>query len=168
MKHPAIQQYQYHKWANNRVLEHLKELPDEVFGREIKSVFPSIQEVIVHIYQVDAMWLSVMSGDDFSQTMEVIKELKQKSTGKDLGVLSNLYEEVANDYENFLDALEVPDKPMTISHPKYGDMDVSVAEMLKHVINHGTYHRGNITAMLRQQGHAGVPTDYIIYLYKVV
>lgn len=167
MNHPAVQQYQYHKWANNRVFEHLESLPKEVYNKEIKSVFSSVKEVVTHIYQTDGMWLSVMSGDDFSQTMEIIKELKQKSTGKDLGVMSKLYEEVAGDYENFLDTLEDPDKPMTISHPKYGDLDVSVAEMLKHILNHGTYHRGNITAMLRQQGHAGIPTDYIFYLYEI-
>ncbi|MEH7531611.1 DinB family protein, partial [Priestia megaterium] len=32
--------------------------------------------------------------------------------------------------------------------------------------NHGTYHRGNITAMLRQLGHPGVMTDYVLYLYE--
>jgi uncharacterized damage-inducible protein DinB len=37
--------------------------------------------------------------------------------------------------------------------------------MILHVVNHGTYHRGNITAMLRQMGYASVPTDYGIYLY---
>ncbi|WP_313897918.1 DinB family protein [Brevibacillus sp. FSL L8-0520] len=38
---------------------------------------------------------------------------------------------------------------------------------MQHVVNHGTYHRGNIAAMLRQQGYAGVPTDYVFYLYEL-
>ena len=44
-------------------------------------------------------------------------------------------------------------------------MKTAAADMILHVVNHGTYHRGNITAMLRQMGYASVPTDYGIYLY---
>ncbi|MEK3724277.1 DinB family protein [Paenibacillus sp. FSL H8-0034] len=51
---------------------------------------------------------------------------------------------------------------MSILHDK---LNVPLVELVQHVVNHGTYHRGNITAMLRQLGHKGVPTDYIFYLY---
>lgn len=34
------------------------------------------------------------------------------------------------------------------------------------IVNHGTYHRGNLTVMLRQLGRSGVSTDYIFYLYE--
>jgi uncharacterized damage-inducible protein DinB len=37
---------------------------------------------------------------------------------------------------------------------------------MQHVVNHGTYHRGNITAMLRQLGSKGISTDFIFYLYE--
>lgn len=167
MRHPAIQQYDYHKWANTRIIERLKELPDKVYDQEIKSVFSSIQEVIIHIYQVDGMWLSVMSGDSFSQTMEIIKQLKERSTGKDLAEMEKRYEEVAGQYEAFLNGLDDPDESITIHHPTYGELDTRVTDLVKHVVNHGTYHRGNITAMLRQQDHAGVPTDYIFYLNEI-
>src|SRR5690625_7899815 len=82
MKHHSFQLYNYHKWANNKIITHLKELPEEVYSQELKSVFPSIQIVLQHIYQTDGMWLSVMSGDDFSQTMEKIELLKEKSEKK--------------------------------------------------------------------------------------
>lgn len=99
MKNPTLQQYNYHQWANSRVLNHLKELPKEIYSNEVKSVFSSIEEVIA------------------------------------------------------------------IEHPKYGKLDTPISGMIKHIVNHGTYHRGNITAMLHQQGESGVPTDYVFYLY---
>jgi uncharacterized damage-inducible protein DinB len=167
MKHPAIQQYNYHKWANTRVFEHLKSLPGEVYTNEIKSVFSSIQEVIIHAYQAEGMWLSVMSGDDFSETMDVINELKEKSRGESLLEMQQLYEEMNKKYFDFLNNHDELDLKFTINHPRYGDLDASVTDMVKHVVNHGTYHRGNITAMLRQQGHAGVSTDYIFFLYNL-
>ncbi|MEX2600734.1 MAG: DinB family protein [Balneolaceae bacterium] len=166
MKHPAIQQYHYHKWANDRVFEHLKSLPAELFDNEIKSVFSSIREVFVHMYQVDGMWLSVMAGDELSKTMAVIKELNEKSKGRDLDETRQLFEELNRQYETFLGEHEDLDKEITIKHPHFGEMSTLVSELVKHVVNHGTYHRGNISAMLRQQGYKGVPTDYIFYLYE--
>ncbi|MEX0661133.1 MAG: DinB family protein [Balneolaceae bacterium] len=165
MKHSAIQQYEYHKWANNRIFERLNELPDDVYEQQIKSVFSSLQEVMVHIYQTDGMWLSVMSGDDFPKTMDIINQQKEKSTGQDLEGMQELYGEISVEYNTFLKNHHDLDELMTIEHPNYGKLETSVAQQVKHVVNHGTYHRGNIAAMLRQQGHPGVPTDYIFFLY---
>lgn len=165
MKHSAIQQYDYHKWANNRVFERLKELPDDVYDQQLKSVFSSLQEVLTHMYQADGMWLSVMSGDDFSKTMGIIKQQKEKSTDRNLEGMEKLYKEMSVKYNSFLKNHKDLDELMTVEHPKYGKLETSVAQQVKHVVNHGTYHRGNIAAMLRQQGHSGVSTDYIFFLY---
>lgn len=166
MSHQAIQQYNYHKWANNRFFERLKELPNDLYSQSIKSVFSSIQEVIIHIYQTDGMWLSVMSGDDFSQTMKTLKQQKGKSAGQPLEQMNRLYKEMNQSYETFLHNHDALDKPMKIHHPKYGELGTTVTEMVNHVVNHGTYHRGNIAAMIRQQGYEGVSTDYIFFLYE--
>ncbi|WP_379865959.1 DinB family protein [Laceyella putida] len=44
-------------------------------------------------------------------------------------------------------------------------MKINLSELVQHVVNHGTYHRGNITAMLRQLDNKGTFTDFIFYLY---
>ncbi|GAA5521368.1 DinB family protein [Aliifodinibius salicampi] len=161
------QEYDYHQWANNRFFEHLVELPDKVYEKEIQSVFSSVAEVIVHIYQTDGMWLSVMSGDSFEETMSVIDQLKERVADRSLGHMQQLYTELAKEYKTFFDDCGDLSKVISINHPKYGSLETPVADLVKHVVNHGTYHRGNITAMLRQQGQAGVPTDYIFYLYEI-
>lgn len=166
MKHPILQEYNYHKWANDRIFEHIDKLPDKLYDSKIKSVFSSIKEVLIHIYQVDGMWLSVMSGHSFSETMNVIKQLKERSENPDLGEMRTLFKEINLQYEEFFSEQDDLDEVISIEHPRYGKMDTPVSDLVKHVVNHGTYHRGNITAMLRQQGQAGVPTDYIFYLYK--
>lgn len=167
MKNHTIQQYDYHRWANSRVLSHLHDLPRDLYTKEIKSVFSSVAEVVIHIYRTDGMWLSVMSGDTFEETMTVINRLKEKSAGQDLDGMQKQYEEMAKRYIDFLNDQDDFEAPISIEHPKYGSLETSVAELVTHVVNHGTYHRGNITAMVRQQGHAGVPTDYIFYLYDL-
>lgn len=161
MKNRILQQYNYHKWANNKIFEHLKELPAEVYEREIESVFSSVEEVITHIYRTDGMWLIVISGDSFEETMSVIGQLKEKYADQDFDGMQDLYADISDQYEAFLAGLNDPERSIIIEHPEYGELSTHVSEVVKHVVNHGTYHRGNITAMLRQQGHAGVPTDYL-------
>ncbi|SMO45915.1 DinB family protein [Fodinibius sediminis] len=165
MKHKAKQQYDYHHWANNRLLKHLHHLPGEVYSKQVNSVFATVAEVITHIYRTDGMWLSVMTGDPLEETMVLIKQHEQEVEGQDLGGMETLYTAMSNKYESFFRSQEDLDVILSIEHPKYGKLECSIAELVQHVVNHGTYHRGNITAMLRQQGHPGVPTDYVFYLY---
>lgn len=39
----------------------------------------------------------------------------------------------------------------------------TISDILLHVCNHATYHRGQIAIMLRQQNFKPIPTDYILY-----
>lgn len=164
----TLQLYEYHKWASRRVFTHIKELPEVVYGRKIKSVFSSVQEVLVHIYHVDGMWLSVMSRDSIQETKKVIERLEKKTKNQNPESMERLYQELYAEYQSFFDEQEDLDKLITIEHPNYGKIETPVSDLIKHVVNHGTYHRGNITAMLRQQGHPGVPTDYIFYLHATM
>lgn len=52
-----------------------------------------------------------------------------------------------------------------LDNPYAGIRDTSYAEIILQIVNHGTYHRGNITAMLRQMGHASTMTEYALYWY---
>ena len=36
-------------------------------------------------------------------------------------------------------------------------------QLMRHMVNHSTYHRGQITTMLRQLGHEAVSTDLVVY-----
>src|SRR5680860_692060 len=102
MNNEVIKKYEYHPWANSRVFAKLHELPSEVYGQEIASVFSSISEVISHIYQVDGMWLSVMSGDAFEETMKVIENLKNDIEGKSLDQMEDLHNQMAHNYRSFI------------------------------------------------------------------
>ncbi|GIN39559.1 MULTISPECIES: DinB family protein [Heyndrickxia] len=55
MKHPSIKKYEYHNWANDKLFKRLKELPDEVYDTELKSVFPSISATLLHMYLTDVV-----------------------------------------------------------------------------------------------------------------
>lgn len=167
MENNTLQQYNYHNWANERFFDHLKSLPDEIYHQQIESVFSSIEVVIKHICRVDSLWLSVMKGNAFNVTLKLIEEHKEKVEGKNREGMHELYKDLAEDYRSFLREQHDLHADFTVNHHRHGSLDTTIADLVQHVVNHGTYHRGNITAMLRQQGLAGVPTDYIYYLYEV-
>ncbi|MBP1916329.1 putative damage-inducible protein DinB [Lederbergia galactosidilyticus] len=167
MNHHAIQLYDYHIWANNRFFERLKELPYSVYTQEIQSVFPSMAETIVHMYTTDTIYLGVIREKNMDEIQASIIQAQEKIKGKGPEEMGALYTELAEQYKAFFNSQEDMNKPIAPEHPAYGRLETQLSEIIQHVVNHGTYHRGNLTAMLRQQGYPSVPTDYIFYLYHL-
>jgi uncharacterized damage-inducible protein DinB len=164
VKPHALQLYDYHVWANQRVFEHLKELPQDIYRKEIQSVFSSISEVFVHIYIADTIWLNVMSVNSFDKA-EMRAQLREKTKGKSVEEMETMFFNLSEQFEEFFDRQGNLNQAIFPEHPHFGRLETNLFELVQHVVNHGTYHRGNITAMLRQLGYPGVMTDYVVYLY---
>jgi len=158
--------YDYHVWANQRVFTRLKEIPDEVLEKNIQSVFPSILDAAKHIYRVDVVWLNVMMEKSFDEVTALMAVESEKIKTMTFADLENAYKNIANEYKKFFSSLGYKDQPVVTEHPQFGKLESTVSELVQHVSNHGTYHRGNITAMLRQLGYPGASTDYIFYLFE--
>ncbi|MFC7371050.1 DinB family protein [Fictibacillus iocasae] len=152
----SIQQlFAYHVWATEKMMQHLETEAAVVFNKEIVSVFPSIKAVVDHLIEVEYLWFSRMTGRDACAVYpESPNEARQK--------LSTLHEEMTF-YINSVVASEV-----IMYNTSQGEaFQNTVEELFIHLVNHGTYHRGNLSAMLRQQGIPGASTDYIYYLREL-
>jgi uncharacterized damage-inducible protein DinB len=163
-----LKQYDYHVWATGRVCGHLKELPEEACRTELQSVFPTVYDVLVHQYVIDHGWLDALSGPELTEmSPEYVERLKAsidrlvaETKGKSIGELEGMMTELYDRFRVFLSGLDDVEAMFT-----YAGLRASYSDFVQHFVNHGTYHRGNITAMLRQQGYAGIPTDFGFYLY---
>ncbi|WP_079528003.1 DinB family protein [Halobacillus hunanensis] len=165
MKQIELQLYDYNEWANRQIFDRLKELPKDVYRQEVQSVFPSISHVLAHVYLSDLGWIEVFSGKSMDYSLRLQEELKEETVSKGMEEMEAIFLKLSERYKLFLSKMENTDKPLVIENPNGDLMETSVFEQVLHVVNHGTYHRGNITAMLRQMGHSSVPTDYGLYLY---
>ncbi|BAU28773.1 putative damage-inducible protein DinB [Aneurinibacillus soli] len=166
MNNQAVQLYDYHTWANKRILEHVKNLQQEIYNKEAQGVFPSVSEALTHIYLMDALWLSVMSGDSFSTSIELLQQLSETTRGKSVHEMETAFLTLSERYKAFFEHKQNLDEAFSIEHPHFGRLETRLSELIQHVVNHGTYHRGQVTDMLRQLGHSGVSTDYVFYLYE--
>jgi uncharacterized damage-inducible protein DinB len=163
MSHLALEMYNYHVWANETLFNRLIELSDDVYQQEIQSVFPSISKVVSHMYIVDQLWFHIVSGKNMPEALEIEKE---SGDGKGIEEMDRLFRSLSNRCKKFLDTQENIDEVRVLNIPWEGNRETSLSEMIMHIVTHATYHRGNITSMLRQMGHASVTTDLTRYWYS--
>ncbi|WP_188066840.1 DinB family protein [Brevibacillus brevis] len=165
MAHYAKNMYDFHAWANQTLINRLKELPEGVYEQEVQSVFPTVAKVMEHIYMVDQSWLLILQGMDMQAAMDETWQQEKKITGKNLEEVEQLYAGLVEQFKAFLSQEEDLERRIVLDNPYTRVRDTSLAEIIMQVVNHGTYHRGNITAMLRQMGYSSVMTEYALYWY---
>ncbi|MDN4527534.1 DinB family protein [Fictibacillus fluitans] len=166
MENYSLKIMNYHQWANHKWFEHLKKLPEDMITQNINSVFPTLKDTLVHMLKTDFIWLLTITGKEYTETIDRLNEFNEKIQNMSLAGLEKQFDEITGQYLNFLNGIEDPQQTLTISHPKFGEAKAPLQDLIGHVVNHGTYHRGNLTAMLRQMGESGAATDYIFYLYE--
>lgn len=161
------QLFAYHEWANAKVLQHLRSLPEGILHQELQSVFPSVGATLAHMYLVDNIWLAAMHHLDNAVIYASLSDWESEVKGAIIQNLEERFSRLAKRYRDFLSSLENLDEYSNYQHPIAGKLRARYSDIVQHVVNHGTYHRGNITAMLRQMGYPGIATDYVWYLYSL-
>jgi uncharacterized damage-inducible protein DinB len=144
----------YHRWATLRTLEAASRLRPEQFTQAITSSFPSVRDTLVHAFGADRIWQGRIFGHapdranptDFP-TVEALREVW-------LTVLDAWPKRVS----------EIGDQAEITYKALNGDpFTTALVDIIRQVVFHGAYHRGQITTMLRQLGAQTVNTDFITY-----
>ncbi|WP_145051152.1 DinB family protein [Paenibacillus xylanexedens] len=163
MNHPQ-EMYQYHTWATHTILGRIQELPDSVLHQEVKSSFPTIAHALSHMYAVDQMWYLVLTGISMPEALQLCMPRNEEIYDA-VEDYSQRFAELSEQYTTwFLDHIDL-EQTILLDNPFAGIRDTRLAEIVFHLINHGTYHRGNISTMLRQLGHASIMNDYSLFWY---
>ncbi len=158
-----LQQYAaYNIWANNKIFDCISNLADDQINREIASSFSSLYKTVLHVLDAESIWwqriklaehIEVPSQNFNENFTELCKKLTAQSAQWEAWV--------SNATENQLNHV------FAYQNTKKEQFKQPVYEMLLHLFNHGTYHRGQLVTMLRQLGVEKIPpTDYIIFSRK--
>jgi uncharacterized damage-inducible protein DinB len=150
------QLYDYHGWANHKLLTHLAEFPEAVLFEGVENSFPNVAETFGHIYTVDKTWLLRIRG-------EHVEKIEPTLFGS-LEDLRGSFLQLHNEFRSYLALQPNCEKAVTYHNTSGKAFTNSIEEIVQHVVNHGTYHRGNIASILRQLGLVSVATDYVVYL----
>ncbi|EPD53793.1 hypothetical protein HMPREF1210_00616 [Paenisporosarcina sp. HGH0030] len=166
MTHPALKMYNYHVWANGVIIDRLKELPKEIYHKEIQSGFSSVSKVLSHIYLTDYAWFDIISGKSMNDAMAFTNQLREHVETKSIEEMKKIFLDLAERNKALLKSQEDIEKLIVVDNPYAGLLETSISESVLHVVTHGSYHRGNIATMLRQMGHTSVMQDFGLYLYS--
>ena len=152
--------FEYDAWANHRLLEAVAALTPEQFTRDMGSSFPSVRDTLAHIMGGQWIWLERWQGRNPTR-------LPSAEEFPDLPSLRNRWTQIETDLLAFVRGLTA-ERIAAVSEYKTltaGTFTSSLEHMLQHLVNHGTYHRGQVTTMLRQLGAKSVSTD-LSFFYR--
>lgn len=159
MKELLKQMSVYNIWANQKIIDVILALAEEKQIAEVPSSFKSLHKTLLHMWDAESIWWQRMKlherfvrpSDNFKgTTRDVVNGLMSQSRFWEgwVGSVSELMLEHVFEYRN--------DKKEQIKMP--------IWQMLTHVFNHGTYHRGQLINMLRQLGVEKLPqTDFSVF-----
>jgi uncharacterized damage-inducible protein DinB len=138
---------EYHYWARDRVLDAAAMLAPDQFTRDMGNSFRSVRDTLVHLYGAEWAWCSRWNGR--SPTA-----LVPADGFSNVAALRSRWAELESEVRAVLDRVGPDGVNAVISYTMFnGDARASVFwHMVQHMVNHASYHRGQITTMMRQLG----------------
>jgi uncharacterized damage-inducible protein DinB len=151
--------FAYSAWANGLVFEAVSGLSLEQLDRSVASSFPSVAGTLAHIVGAEWVWLRRWLGESPSKFPDWVAKPA-------LADLRGKLSAVEQDRDAFVAGLSDADLAGVISYRTLGGHALSdpLGNLMRHVVNHSTYHRGQVVTQLRQLGFKPPSTDLIVFL----
>ena len=152
--------YDYNAWANRRSLEAASALTGEKFVQPMGSSFGSVRDTLAHIWGAEWIWLERFQGRSPSSLPDVTQF-------PDMATLRERWDELEARLLGFVRGLAQADLDRVFEYKtlKFGVYRNPLWESMQHLANHGTYHRGQVTTLLRQLGAQPIATD-LMHFYR--
>ena len=150
---------EYHYWARDRLLEAIEPLTSEQFTKDLGSSFKSVRDTVAHVHAAEWAWHSRWRG--VSPT-----ELLPHDRFADVASARAAWADLETQVRAFVDDLGEAGVTKVFDYKLLSGAEGSSPfwQMFQHVVNHASYHRGQVTTMLRQLGaKPGKPMDMIAY-----
>jgi uncharacterized damage-inducible protein DinB len=149
---------EFNVWANHRVLAAVEALTSEQFTRDLGSSYSSVRDTLAHIMGVEWVWLERLQGT----SPDAIPSAKDYA---DLNALRSRWNEIEKSFQEYMEELTKAELDEEVAYKtfSFGPGKNPRWQIIQHLVNHGSYHRGQIVTMLRQLGAKGVSMDLITY-----
>jgi uncharacterized damage-inducible protein DinB len=152
----------YHYWARDRILAALEPLNAEQFDRDLGSSFNSIHQTLVHLYSAEWAWYMRWQGESPTAPLPIDRF-------PDVASVRQAWIEQEAKTRAFVDALGEEGLTRVVEYKNITGVPGAAPywQMVQHIVNHGSYHRGQLTTMVRQVGAAPPKSMDLIAFYKV-
>jgi len=155
-----LQQYAaYNIWANKVLFYRISKLPEEKITREIASSFPSVYKTSLHMWQAEDIWWQRL------KLVENIAILSETFSGTFTELTVGLARQ-SQQWKDWVDNATENQLTHVFAYVRNKEQHkMKVQDMVLHLFNHATYHRGQLVTLLRQLGEEDkIPsTDFSTY-----
>ncbi len=150
--------YDYNRWANRHTLAAAGNLGADAFTRAMGNSFSSVRDTLAHILSGEWIWLERWQGRFPTALFDAADFPKVQS-------LESRWETVKQNQTQFIQALTPQRLSEDLAYLNRSGQRYSYPlwQQMVHVVNHSSYHRGQVTTLLRQLGGEAVATDFLAY-----
>ena len=149
----------YTAWASQRLVEAAARLSPDELNRDFQTADRSVLETLVHVFAADRLWLSRLAGGPNPGFIS--------DADRSLAVLQNDWPALHQRGKQWADGLT---DDQALREVAYHDMkgrpwSQPLWQLVLHVVNHGTHHRGQVSGFLRTLGHTPPALD-LVFFYR--
>ena len=156
-----IELAEYNIWANDIVYTWLENISDEQWNKTIISSFNSIQETVLHIISAENAWMQRFRKERVEWLQSTYKGTKEDHV--------KLWKETSAAFKAYIKDFNEDDLTKKLDFKRLNGEAYSMPyyQLFAHVVNHATYHRGQLVTMLRQSGFLNVDSTDLLGFYRV-
>lgn len=153
--HSVERLFAYNKWAWNRVFPSLEAIPEEEYFAERPFFWESLHGLAAHGYGAERAWLQRIGGESPSQ-------LPAASEFASFAELRDAWASLWSEWQEYVGSLTASKLDDTLEYrdTEGEEFELRMDDVLRHVFNHATEHRSQMTPVLAQLGHPTEPLDY--------
>lgn len=154
--------FAFNRWANARMFDACRKLTPEQYVAEPTPGWSSVRATVYHIAIVTELWLRGLENDpdDKIPTEEEIATLEDAE---------RLLERAYQRFNRLLPALTPERLATAITLRRRGRVAVLPPwAALRHIVNHTTYHRGQVASKLKRFDIQQPETDFVYWCFEQI
>lgn len=154
--------YAYSQWATSRLLDAARALSASDVARDLAASHGSVRGTLVHILWGEWIWLQRWRGHS-------PKRVFAEDEFPNVDAIATTWSEVERDRREFIATLSASRLLTRVAYENLQGQrwEYPLGQMMQHVANHSSYHRGQVVTLLRQLGQSPPPTDFLMFFDEV-
>lgn len=149
--------FAYDRWANRRLLQAAGELSADAFSQDLRASFGSVRGTLLHILWGEWRWLRYWQNGIFIPAFS----LEDFAT---VAALEASWSELEHEQQTYVAGLT--DQAL-MEERSVGEHVYTLGELVHHILDHSSYHRGQVVLLLRQLGHVPPATHFRLFLTEL-
>ena len=150
----------FNRWANAQILGAVETLPPADFSRDLQSSFPSVRDTLVHVLWAESLWLERCRGRSPMTVLDplifpTVDAIRSPWCLVDEGLLALVSQADGADLG----------RVVAYTNRKGEEWRYALKDVLRHLVNHSTFHRGQVWSDNATAARDGPPaTDLLMFV----